>query len=425
MRLSLIFLMLLLLPVAAGVHAWTFGQKNLPLLHQEALRRLQEAGVRNPMVDIEFFDIAIRGEADDPHEYQKALAAIRAMHPLRLKPAAVRIHVPAGMKAGLAGDTLRITGWLPAGGREVENVRRVVAELRPDLKIDTQDLRQAPEVVWPEGMKPPLTVSSPLLAPILSRLRVSAELHVRATDDAITLTGMLPASDLKEELVAALAEVAGARVVDPAALKASTHVVPAAFAKKEALAAFLRSFFKAPPPRSFDIGSSGVPRLEGMATRQLESEWLALLRPLTGGARVEAKLTLLPSELHAPGYQPRSALPSGMLAPIRDALRQTQVLFEGGATRPTPEEQTKLAALAPLLLAAGPSLGLVIGAHPDPAGPTAAEKAVAKARAEAVLSFLIEQGVPSADISAVVFDPVPAGSPFAPAVPRCVEILIK
>jgi hypothetical protein len=33
--------------------------------------------------------------------------------------------------------------------------------------------------------------------------------------------------------------------------------------------------------------------------------------------------------------------------------------------------------------------------------------------------------VPAAEIRAVVFDSVPAGSPSAPATPRCVELLIK
>lgn len=425
MRLSLIFLMLILLPVATGLHAWLFCRDNLPALTQEAVRRLKDAGVKNPVVGIRFFDIDISGEADDPASVQKAEAAIRTLGPLRLLPGAARLHVNARLKALLEGNTLRITGWLPAEDDQMENVRRVVAELRPDLTIDTTGLGTAAEVSWPEGLKPPLTASSPLLKPIVDKLRVPAELHVKAREEVISLAGLLPAEELKEELVAALAEVAGARVVDPSALKASTHVMPAAFAKADALAAFLRSFFKAALPRSFDIDATGIPHLEGLATRQMESEWLALLRPITGGAKVDAKLTLVPSDLHAPGYQTRSVLPTALLESVREALRQTCVTFEPGSTRLTPEEQTKLAALAPLLLAAGPSLGLMIGAHPDPAGPTGTEKTVGKARAEAVLSFLIEQGVPSADISAVVFDAVPVGSSFAPASPRCVEILIK
>ena len=83
------------------------------------------------------------------------------------------------------------------------------------------------------------------------------------------------------------------------------------------------------------------------------------------------------------------------------------------------------AASALLVFAAGPALGLVIGAHPDPAGPESVERDIGKARADAVMSFLIDQGAPAADVSTVVFDPVPAGSPSAPASPRSVELLIK
>lgn len=425
MRLSLIFLMLILLPVATGVHAWVFCRDNLPAMTAEAMQRLKNAGVHDPVVDIRFFDIAISGEAEDPAAAEKALASIRSLGPLRLLPGAARLRVSARLKAVLAGEELRIFGWLPEG-EEAENVRRIVADLRPDLKLHTEELRTAPEVTWPEGVKPPLTSASPLLRPILEKLRVPAELHVKATADAIVLSGLLPDPAVKEEVVTTLAEVAGARVVDPGALKASTHVTPApAFARAGPLVDFLRSFFALPPPRSFDIGVDGIPHLEGLATHGKEGEWLALLRPLTGGAKVDAHLTLAPSPLHFPGYQPQSALPPATLELVREALRQTPVVFEVGATRLTPDEQSKLAALAPLLLSAGPALGLVIGAHPEAVGRADAEKSVGKARAEAVLSFLIEQGVPSADISAVVFDAVPHGSPFAPAVPRCVEILVK
>lgn len=424
MRLSLVFFMLILLPLATGVHAWLFCRENLPVLTQEAVARLQAAGVRNPVVDIRFFDIAISGESPDPASRQKALTAIRTLVPLRLQPGADRLHVVASLKAKLEQKTLQVSGWLPEGD-EAANVRRLLAELRPDLTVHTEDLHAAPEVRWPEGVRPPLTASNVMLKPILDMLRVPAELHITAKDDAIVLSGLLADAGLKEELVATLAEIAGARVVDPAALKASPHVLPAAFAKPELLAAFVRAFFNEPPPRSFVIKSDGIPHLEGVATRQMESTWLALLRPVTGATKVDARFTLVPSIYHFPGYQLESKLPPATLDPLREVLRGLVLVFDAGSARIPPQEQTKLATLAPTLLAAGPALGLVIGAHPDPAGPESVEKDIGKARAEAVLSFLIDQGVPAADISAVVFDPVPAGSPSAPASPRSVELLIK
>lgn len=424
MRLSLLFFMLILLPVATGVHAWLFCRDNLPALTQEAVARLKAAGVRNPVVDVRFFDIAVSGEAPDPAARQQALAAIRTLVPLRSQPGAERIHVLASLSARLDQNTLRLSGWFPDED-EIKDVRLLLADLRPDLVINTDELHSSPEVRWPEGLKPPLTAGSPLLKPIIDTLRVPAELHIRAKDDAIVLSGLLPDPGLKEELVAALAEVAGARVVDPTALKASPHVLPAAFAKPERLTAFVNSFFSLPPPRSFDILSDGIPHLKGMATRQLESVWLALLRPVTGAAKVDAQFTLVPSLYHFPGYQVQSQLPPATLAPLRETLRGCTVVFDAGSARIPPQEQTRLATLAPTLLAAGPRVGLIIGAHPDPAGPENVEKNLGQARADAVLSFLVEQGVPSAEIHAVVFDPVPAGSPAAPASPRSVELLIK
>lgn len=424
MRLSLILLMLILLPVAAGVHAWLFLQNDLPALHDEAVRRLRAAGVRSPVVEIRFLDAVIRGEAEDPAAVQRAAAAIRTLGPLRLQPGAAQLQVTARIRGTLADDTLHITGWLPEN-TPPDTVRRLVAELRPDLKLDITALRTAPEVVWPEGFKPPLTAESPLLRSLVAKLHVPAEIRVTAEGDAILLSGLLPTTALKEEVVAALTEVAGTRVVDPSQLKASSHVLPAEFAKPAALAAFLRSFFEGPPPRSCLIDAEGIPHLKAPATRQQESEWLNLLRPLTGAAKVDAQLTLVPSALHAPGYQIQSQLPPQVLQSVQDALQQCRVTFDTGATRLSAEDQVELAALAPVLLSAGPALRLVIGAHPDPAGPAAVEKAVGRARAEAVLSFLVEQGVPSTDISAVVFDPVPADSAFAPPVPRWIEIRIK
>ncbi len=424
MRLSLCFFMLILLPVATGVHAWLFCSENLPLLTEEAVARLKAAGVRDPVVTVRFFDIAVSGEAPDPPAREQALAAIRTLVPLRLQPEAENIHVLASLSAKLDQNSLRLSGWFPQGD-EISQVRHLLAELRPDLVINTDDLHSAPEVRWPDGFKPPLTAGSALLKPIIAALRVPAELHIHAKGDAIVLSGLLPDLDLKAELVAALAEVAGAREVDPTALQASPHVLPAAFAKPQLLSAFVNSFFSLPPPRSFKIQSDGIPHITGIATRQLESVWLALLRPVTGAAKVDAQFTLVPSLYHFPGYQIQSKLPPATIDPLREILRSCVIVFDPGSAQIPPQEQAKLATLASTLLAAGPSLGLVIGAHPDPSGPEIAEKDISKARADAVLSFLVEQGTPATDISAVVFDPVPAGSPAAPASPRCVELLIK
>lgn len=423
MRLSLFFLMVILLPVAAVAHAYYIAFHRLPLLRQEVMQILEEAGVQSAKVDLAFLDIDIAGEAPSPQAHRQVVESIRRIGPLRLKPGADRLHVNASVKSSLHDKRLHVSGWLPEE-KDVQRLQAILAELRPDLRIDATDLQHAPEVRWPADFKLPLDAANPFLGPILDHLRIPAELNVEFKDGTLRLTGMLPSGGLKEEIIAALSGDSGASEIDPSALVASPHVKAAPFAKKKVLAAFLASFFAAPPPRSFEIKEQGRPRLTGIATRKLESEWLTLLRPVTGAAQVDSKLVLLPSLYHDPAYQPRSPLPPELIKQLRDVLQEVVIAFETGTTIP-PLDQTRLAALASSLLAAGPALGLIIGGHPDPLGDAAKENAMAKSRAESVLSFLIEQGVPATDITAVAFEPVPPGSPAAPAMPRSVEILVK
>lgn len=426
MRLSLIFLMIILLPVAAVVHAWLFARDELPRLVADARSRLEQAGILNPVVTLHCLDIDIAGEAPDPPAHERAVAAVRAMGVVRLKPEADRIHVFAGISSRLEGRTLHLAGWLPEE-KDARAVAAILAELRPDLTLDTAELRHAAEVRWPEDFQSPLDASDAFLAPVLDGLHVPAQLRIESlADGTILLSGMLPSGGVREELLAALSASASASVLDPSGLKSSAHVRPAPFAKKQVLAAFVRSFFAAPPPRRFEISEQAHPRIEGFATRRQESDWLSLLRPVTGGEVIDARLNLMPSEHHFPGRVTRSQVPATTLEPLRELLAETVLVFENGSSRIPQAEQARLASVAPALLSAGPALALVIAGHPDPdAADATRESALALARAEAVLSFLIEQGVPATDISAIACDSVPRGSPGAPAEPGSVEILIK
>jgi hypothetical protein len=196
------------------VHAWLFCRDNLPALTQEAVARLKTAGVRDPVVEVRFFDIAISGEAPDPKARQQALTAIRTLIPLRLQPGASSLYVVASLKAALDKNTLHLSGWLPEGN-EIAIIARMLAELRPDLELKMAEVRTAPEVRWPDGIRPPLSANSVMLKPVMDMLRVPPELRITAKDDSIVLQGLLPSTNLKEELVASLAEIAGSRVVDP------------------------------------------------------------------------------------------------------------------------------------------------------------------------------------------------------------------
>jgi len=424
MRLSLFFLMLILLPVAAVAHALFLEFYRLPGLREEALSMLQQAGVRDAQVKLHFLDVDIAGEAPDLDTYRKVLQSIQGIGALRLRSEANRLHVSANVESRLDDQTLHVQGWLPEQ-RDITDLTKLLTELRPDLTLVTTDLQHAPEVRWPADFKSPLNAESAILQPILETLHVPAELRVDFQSDTILLTGILPSNGLREEIIAAIAERNVASVIDPAGLKSSPHVREAPFAKKSVLAAFLRSFFAAPPPRHFEIHDTGNPKLSGAATRQMESDWLALLRPVTGAAKVEAQITVLPSVYHFPGYQPKCQLPAATLTSIRELLQHLSIQFEEGSSRIPAAAQTELAAVASSLLAAGPALSLVIGGHTAPSGNIQLESTLAKSRADAVLSFLIEQGVPAAEITSMAFEPVSPNSAAAPSQPRSVEILVK
>jgi hypothetical protein len=101
----------------------------------------------------------------------------------------------------------------------------------------------------------------PFLGPILDMLHVPAELKIEFKGDTLRLTGMLPCRRAERGDHRRSRRGFGclSRSIPPA-LKASPHVKAAPFAKKKALAAFLASFFAAPPPRSFRDSETRPPK---------------------------------------------------------------------------------------------------------------------------------------------------------------------
>jgi len=147
---------------------------------------------------------------------------------------------------------------------------------------------------------------------------------------------------------------------------------------------FLRSFFSAPTPGIFEIADDGSPRITADATRQMEAEWLALLRGVSGAAKVDARLSLAPSVYQLPGYRPESQVADGTLAPLMEVLNHASFMFDPVTNTLPDDEATRLDALAPLMTACGPGLRLILTAsggtaHNSPAGHKASCE-IAKAR---------------------------------------------
>lgn len=423
MRFTVILIALVLLPVMVAVHAWDYAEHQEGVLAEQAREILKREGVRGATVDLRFLDLSVTGDAPDTAALERATVALKNLRPTRLMHN--NLTILARLSARLQDQTLVVEGWLPpeaSAGKVVD----LLGSLRPDLKINAAGLSTSPQVRWPEGEKGlPLSADSPMIQAITAGMRATPSLEIKPQGDVLMVAGILPDQGVKDAVVKALQDVAPRLKVDAAGLRVTRYIEAAPFARQEALAAFLRSFYSTPTEGSFTISSNKGPHLKASATPTLESEWLALLRPLSGGLHVEMEVALYPSVYHIPGYQPRTPLPVETLDSLRQSLSDFYILFDASATSLSASARVRLAGLIPTLLAAGPSLKLVVGGHPEPDGQAPAEKRLALARAEQVVSYLIEQGAPGADLQAVAFDPVPAGSAGAPLQHRSVEILIK
>lgn len=416
MRFSILLIALALLPMTMIIHGWFYAEKQVPMLEAEALKALVDQGIRAAVVDVRYLDLRIAGNAPDADALMAAQQSVKSLGPLRLVKN--DLTIPASLRAQQEGDQLMITGWLPEAA-SIQHVRQLLTKLRPDLKMSTDGIRVHPQVSWPEGEKTPVTAESSLLLPILSKLRVAPWLDIQRDQRGLHAAGLLPFNGLKGEILSVLKPMTGED------LQESTHILPADFVKPDTLVPFLKVYFSDDSPRRVAINDREGPLLEAPATRGQESEWLALLRPVTGGKRVDLRLTLYPSIFHFPGRKLVSSLSPEESAGLAQALRDALVTFAPKSTTLTAAEQSRLAALTPLLLRAGPALKLVIGGHPSPTGAENPEKKLALARAEQVLSYLVEQGLPTSDVKTMAFDPVPVDTPGAPAQPQSVEIILR
>jgi len=416
MRFSICLIALALLPMMIIAHGWFYAEKQQPGLQAAALEVLQTHGIKAAVADLRYLDLRIAGNAPDATSLEAAEQALTVFGPLRLTRS--DLVIPAALHTQLQGATLTISGWLPKDAR-IQHVTQLLNKLRPDLTIQTEEVKSHPRVFWPEGEKAPLTVESRLLAPLVGNLRVTPWLDLRRDAQGLHAAGVLPATGLRGQLMKLLEPLQAEQLLE------STHTMPATFTQDQDVIPLLEAFFAEPGPRHIRFEEGDGPLLEGSATRQLEAQWLALLRPVTGGKRVRSHLTFYPSVFHLPGRKLISPLPAKVASELAETLQETPISFSTGSATLSATEQARLAALTPALLAAGPAVKLVIGGHLDPGSASARDQSLALARARQVLSFLVEQGLPTSDVLTVAFDSVPPGSPGALAAPHTVEILLR
>ena len=422
MRFTVILIMLVLIPIMIVMHVWDYLENGQLRLVDQASAILKKHGVHGSTVDVRFLDLSVTGDAEDETSLEAASLELSELGPLRL--VSNRLSILTKVRARLSQETLTIDGWM-ADQDTADSLRGLLLKLRPDLKLETDQLKISKYVRWPEGEKLPLEETSPMLKPIIAALRVPAALEIRRQDGKLVATGILPTLELKEAIQETLNQPSHGLATDVSQLRVTNHLLPGPLTRPETILPFLRSFFSTPSPGEFRLLPSQNPHLKADTTRALESAWLNMLRPVTGSMRVDLQLVQHPSIFHFPGRRIQTALPEEVLQNVSNLITQDFIPFAPGSSLLSAEMRTHLTALVPSLLAAGPALRLVVGGHPEPNGNLQVEADLARQRAEQVRSFLIEQGAPCKEILAMAFDPVPTGDPHAPAQPSSVEILIQ
>lgn len=420
MRFFIIFISLVCVPAMMAVHLGYFISVQQPKLEQQAAEVLESCGVRVQRLDMRFLQLSVAGNAPDPESAAQAQRRLEEMAPWILDTD--HLLVPAHISLVQDGDHLTVSGWLPAE-EQVRQTAQLLAKLRPDLELDLTGLHYAPQVRWPEGEHGPLTAESSLVKPWLEQLRVRPWLLAkRDADGQFMISGVLPASGLRAQILQALA----LNESQAAALRESVHTTPAApgdtdFARNPALPVFLADYFSVTGARSFLVNEQGEPVLTGSLTRPLEARWLAALRPVFGGRRVQFQGDVFPSLYHFPGRKLETPLPAEQLDALQKKLSALHVTFDAGSRSLGQDVQASLAAMAGDLVSAGPTLRLVIGGHPDPGGSSASAAALAMERAQQVRAFLVEQGLPALDVIVMAFEHADS----AAARPSEVELLIR
>ncbi len=389
MRFLIVLASIILIPVLVLAHWWIYDEELKPALASRALGELARVGITNGDVKLDNLDVTISGTAHDVEMRQRAASSVRGINGIHFVERNNLIVVPARVDARVDGQQLTLSGWLP-DERSVQTVIRVVGEFRPDLTVDARTLRISPFVIASEDGTGDITPKHRLLKPILASLRTPASFAIRKSGGTYFLEGALPSAAAKQAVIEATQDNPGGWTVDTSALIGAPHIQDAVFTKSNALPLFLKSYFSVPTPGTLSFNDDGAPRIVADATREMEAEWLALLRGVSGAAKVDAVLTIYPSVYQLPGYRAESVVADGTLTPVVDALKQTAVHFDAAANVLTPEEEAELVALAPLLVQCGPGLQLVLSGA---GGGDAESPATHQARCEVVKARLIALGL--------------------------------
>jgi hypothetical protein len=421
MRPFLVLVAILALPALVIAHRQHFlsSQQGALLARvQAALDDPKFSGIRKEDIHMDYLDISLRGWVPDPAVRDEAQRRVAAIPGIRCREADNHVLVTPWLNGTLDGEKITLTGWLRDESAR-RDVTRWLQQARPGMEVNTGGIRLSPHVARVDA---PATGSGneelpPVFAEVWNAIRARPMLKIaRDGDGVMRATGTLPSAALRKALVEAVPEL------DVAQLRAGAFVRQAHFTHETALPAFLRSLFQSPAVDFFEAGGPSV-HVRAVATPELEDEWSKLISPLADDGVGQMDLWMVSSTLQIPGYHPVSTLPPDALQELRAALAPALMHFDSGVHSINASELNLLATAAQSIIAAGPGVRIVVGAHLDMVGDAKLNEDSARRRAASVMADLKSRGVPAAQLEAAVFGVVPGQDGGDQS--RCVELLVK
>jgi outer membrane protein OmpA-like peptidoglycan-associated protein len=428
MRFTLFLLIVITSVAALFVLDADYTNVHKARLQTEAEAKLAENGLPGLKVELNYFDALLTGLVKSPADRLKAGDIVRSIKPLRVYDHENKIRITPQLTAKITGNTIKLTGWLSSAEVRAA-VTLGVKEYRPELVQDITDLQVSPRVEPGEQVKLGYDMTWKGVVDMLNGIRVPPSLKIRREGDKFVLTGHVKTQALRDLIADAAQSNTGGWQVDATGLAANRNVNDASFSTGTALADFVRSFFTSPSPGEFTIDIRNGPYIKAYATPAMEAEWLALLRPITGAAKVKADISRVPSAYHFPDYKRTSIIPDALQPALKSVLSRAVVRFDFGSSELRQDEVVKLGPVVPLLAAAGERAKFIVAAYADPAGePGADTQAIQRARAVAVHNRLVQMGVSPQSMEMMVFDKLSPPGALTDDVRfdcRKVELLIK
>lgn len=394
MRLGILICGLMLIPAFAVVLEWRYQWQQKPALENEAREMFDLAGLPNVSLELDHFRVLLKGICLDQEGRDRAEVLTRRLAaPLQFDAESNQVRIPAKVTARFEGEHLHLAGWLndEAGRKELAQLAK---QFRPELKIHAEEIVLTPYAVLGPDTKIDQIDTHAAFAGFLETIRPTTYFSVTPENGFLRVRGCLPNERQRIAAIDAIQSSAWQWPVEASKLVANPHAPATLFTQGEALANFLRAYYDSSAPGEFAIDARNGPKLKAVVTPAMEARLRTLLLPLSGALRAQPEFTIVPTEVHMPGYKVTSESVPEVLERLPDLLRLLNVHFEKGSAKLEPAEQERLGALAFVLRQAGWQARFLVAGYEEPGGEAGGGSGRLKAaRAETVVNRLVALGV--------------------------------